>query len=84
MKEFNYERFTNPAPTRTRTLFLRLLKLIVDYLQGMLDAYQLDVNAIATNATCWRSVFHHLVEMQPMYLKQDGNVDSSCSITWLE
>jgi dGTPase len=77
MKEFNYERiYKSPLLQGYGRYFSRLLKLIVDYLQGMLDAYQLDGERYRDERNMLAvGFYHHLVEMQPMYLKQDGNVD---------
>lgn len=77
MKEFNYRNiYLSPMLEGYGKYFSRLLKLIVDYLQGLFDRhgfderpYQEEKNMLAVGFLL------HLKEMREPYLRHDGNID---------
>ena len=56
--------------------FSRLLRLIVDYLQGMLDSYGMDEDSYKEEKNMLAAGFFlHIKEMEEAYLRVDGNID---------
>ncbi len=77
MKTFNYEHiYRSPMLSGYERYFSRLLKLIIEYLQGLMAAngfeeqpYLDEKNMLAVG------FYHHLMEMRQPYLDHDGNLD---------
>ncbi|MDX9939881.1 MAG: HD domain-containing protein [Sphaerochaetaceae bacterium] len=77
MKEYNYRSiYLSPMLEGYSKYFTRLLRLIVDYLQGLFDQfgfeekpYQEEKNMLAVGFML------HLKEMREPYLRHDGNLD---------
>lgn len=77
MKEFNYQYiYQSPMLQGYSRYFSRLLRLIVDYLQGMLDTYGMDGNSYMEEKNMLAAGFFlHIREMEEAYLRFDGNLD---------
>lgn len=75
MKEFNYRNiYLSPLLEGYSRYFSRLLHLIVDYLQHMLDTYGLEERCYVEERNMLAAGFyHHLVEMLPIYHEREGN-----------
>lgn len=76
MKQFNYEKiYRSPMLNGYERYFSRLLRLIVDYLQGLFNCngfdeapYLEEKNMLAVG------FYHHLVEMREPYMVHDGSL----------
>jgi len=77
MKEYNYRSiYLSPLLEGYGRYFSRLLTLIVDYLQGLLDANGFDEKPYLEEKNMLAAGFHlHLKEMREPYLRVDGNLD---------
>lgn len=77
MKEFNYRNiYLSPMLDGYSRYFTRLLRLIVDYLQGLLDLYGFDESLYMQEKNMLAAGFGlHLKEMREPYLLHDGNID---------
>ncbi len=77
MKQFNYQHiYKSPMLSGYEKYFSRLLRLIIDYLQGLFDQYGFDETPYLEEKNMLAvGFFHHLVEMREPYLKHDGSLD---------
>ncbi|MFA6687954.1 MAG: deoxyguanosinetriphosphate triphosphohydrolase family protein [Sphaerochaetaceae bacterium] len=77
MKQFNYRHiYKSPMLSGYERYFTRLLRLIIDYLQGLLDRYGFDETPYLEEKNMLAvGFYHHLVEMQGPYLDHDGSLD---------
>ncbi|WP_422480823.1 deoxyguanosinetriphosphate triphosphohydrolase family protein [Pleomorphochaeta sp. DL1XJH-081] len=77
MKEFNYRHiYLSPMLEGYSKYFSRLLRLIVDYLQGLLDSYGFDETLYMQEKNMLAAGFGlHLKEMREPYMDHDGNID---------
>jgi len=77
MKGFNYHYiYRSPMLQGYSRYFSRLLRLIVDYLQGMLNTYGMDENSYKEEKNMLAAGFFlHIREMEEVYLRVDGNLD---------
>lgn len=77
MKEFNYQYiYRSPMLQGYSRYFSRLLRLIIDYLQGMLDSYGMDESSYKEEKNMLAAGFYlHIKEMEESYLRVDGNLD---------
>ena len=77
MKEFNYRSiYLSPLLQGYSNYFSRLLRLVVDYLQGLLDSYGLEEQPYLEEKNMLAAGFYlHVKEMQTAYLEHDGNLD---------
>lgn len=77
MRRFNYENiYLSPLLEGYERYFTRLLTLIVDYLQGLLDKYGFEEKAYHTEKNMLAAGFYiHLSEMYEPYMRKDGNLD---------
>jgi dGTPase len=77
MKEFNYHHiYLSPMLEGYGRYFSRLLRLIVEYLQGLLDEYGFEQDAYMSEKNMLAGGFAiHLNEMRGAYERHDGNID---------
>ncbi len=77
MKDFNYQFiYRSPLLQGYSRYFSRLLRLIVGYLQGMLESYGMQENLYRDEKNMLAAGFFlHLKEMYESYLSVDGNID---------
>lgn len=76
MRDFNYQFiYRSPLLQGYEKYFKRLLRLIVDYLQGMLDSYGMDESKYVDEKNMLAVGFYqHLYGMREPYLRFDGDI----------
>lgn len=77
MKEFNYQNiYKAPLLAGYTRYFTRLMRLIVEYLQEMLESYELDGTRYREERNMLAAGFYHyLEEMHQRYLEVDGSLE---------
>lgn len=77
MKKFNYEQiYLSPMLAGYSRYFFRLLRLIADYLSGLMESYGFEEGRYMEEKNMLAAGFGlHINEMHDQYLRYDGNVD---------
>jgi len=77
MKKFNYEQiYLSPMLAGYSKYFSRLLRLIADYLSGLMESYGFDEPRYLEEKNMLAAGFGlHISEMRDQYLRHDGNID---------
>ncbi len=77
MKEFNYQQiYLSPMLAGYSKYFLRLLRLIVEYLDSLIDTYGFDGQCYQEEKNMLAGGFGiHINEMRQSYIDHDGNTD---------
>jgi dGTPase len=77
MKDFNYQHiYLSPMLAGYSKYFLRLLRLIIEYLESLMETYEFDESRYQEEKNMLAGGFGiHINEMKQAYIDHDGNTD---------